>query len=157
MRCGWLLSRGGSPKEVARDLGICIDILRSRLKGAGMQVGQVSRHNRDQQCIRKLEAELRSLRKRLCEKDEVIDILKKIRRHPVQTIEEKYRCVHTLHCQGTPVEQACGALEVSRSGYYGWVYHKPCGRKQSNQTLQAEAGGAAPEAPALGLDASIPC
>lgn len=64
------------PKEVARDLGVCIDILRSRLKGAGMQVVQVSRHNRDQQRIRKLEAELRSLRKRLCEKDEVIDILK---------------------------------------------------------------------------------
>ena len=44
------------PKEVTRDFGICIDILRSRLKGAGMQVGQVSRHNRDQQRIRKLEA-----------------------------------------------------------------------------------------------------
>ena len=44
------------PKEVARDLGICIDILRSRLKGAGMQMGQISRHNRDQQRIRELEA-----------------------------------------------------------------------------------------------------
>ena len=144
------------PKEVARDLGICIDILRSRLKGAGMQVGQVSRHNRDQQCIRKLEAELRSLRKRLCEKDEVIDILKKIRRHPVQTIEEKYRCVHTLHCQGTPVEQACGALEVSRSGYYGWVYHKPCGRKQSNQTLRRRLVELHQKYPP-GTGPSIPC
>ena len=42
-----------------------------------MQVGQVSRHNRDQQLIRKLEAELRSMRKQLGEKGGVIDILKK--------------------------------------------------------------------------------
>ena len=39
-------------------------------------MGQVGRHNRDRQRIRELEAELRSLRKQLCEKDEVIDILK---------------------------------------------------------------------------------
>ena len=64
-------------KEVARDIGVCIDTLRSWLKGAGMQMGQVGRHNRDRQRIRELEAELRSLRKQLCEKDEVIDILKK--------------------------------------------------------------------------------
>ena len=65
------------PKEVARDLGICIDTLRSWLKAAGMEMGQVSPHNRDKQRIRELEAELRSLRKQLYEKDEVIDILKK--------------------------------------------------------------------------------
>ena len=65
------------PKEVARDLGICIDTLRSWLKGAEMQMDQVSRHNRDQQRIRELEAKLRSLRKQLGEKNEVIDILKK--------------------------------------------------------------------------------
>ena len=69
--------QGREPKEVARDLGICIDTLRSWLKSAGMQLGQVSRHNREQQRIRELEAELRVLRKQLGEKDEVIDILKK--------------------------------------------------------------------------------
>ena len=42
-----------------------------------MQMGQVGRHSRDRQRIRELEAELRSLRKQLSEKDEVIDILKK--------------------------------------------------------------------------------
>ena len=68
--------QGREPKEVARDLGICIDTLRNWLKGAGMQLGQVSRHNREQQRIRELEAELRALRKQLGEKDEVIDILK---------------------------------------------------------------------------------
>lgn len=144
------------PKEVARDLGICIDILRSWLKASGMEMGQVSRHNRDKQRIRELEAELRSMLKQLCEKDEVIDILKKIRRHPVQTIEEKYRCVHTLHRQGTPVEQACGALEVSRSGYYGWVYHKPCGREQSNQTLRRRLVELHQKYPP-GTGPSIPC
>lgn len=69
--------QGREPKEVARDLGICIDTLRNWLKSAGMQLGQVSRRNREQQRIRELEAELRVLRKQLGEKDEVIDILKK--------------------------------------------------------------------------------
>ena len=69
--------QGREPREVAQDLGICIDTLRNWLKGAGMQLGQVSRHNREQQRIRELEAEIRTLRKQLGEKDEVIDILKK--------------------------------------------------------------------------------
>ncbi|MGO5097637.1 transposase [Agathobaculum sp. LCP25S3_E8] len=69
--------QGRDPKEVARDLGICIDTLRSWLKASGMQLGQVSRYNREQQRIRDLEAEIRTLRKQLGEKEEVIDILKK--------------------------------------------------------------------------------
>ena len=66
-----------NPKEVAQDLGICIDTLRNWLKLSGIEMGQISRSNREQQRIRELEAELRSLRKQLNEKDEVIDILKK--------------------------------------------------------------------------------
>lgn len=69
--------QGREPREVARDLGICIDTLRNWLKAAGMQLGQVSRRNREQQRIRELEAENRALRKQLGEKEEVIDILKK--------------------------------------------------------------------------------
>ena len=65
------------PTEVAKELGICIDTLRSWLKASGVQMGQVSRQNREQQRIRELEAENRSLRKQLSEKEEVIDILKK--------------------------------------------------------------------------------
>ena len=68
--------QGREPKEVAKDLGICIDTLRSWMKTAGMQMGQVSRANREQQRIRDLEAEIRAMRKQLSEKDEVIDILK---------------------------------------------------------------------------------
>ena len=69
--------QGRQPTEVAKELGICIDTLRSWLKASGVQMGQASRQNREQQRIRELEAELRGLRKQLGEKDEVIDILKK--------------------------------------------------------------------------------
>ena len=68
--------QGRQPAEVAKDLGICIDTLRSWLKSSGIQMGQASRQNREQQRIRELEAENRALRRQLGEKDEVIDILK---------------------------------------------------------------------------------
>ncbi|MCD8365980.1 MAG: transposase, partial [Clostridiales bacterium] len=55
--------QGRQPTEVARELGICIDTLRSWLKAAGVQMGQVNRSNRDQQRIKELEATIRSLRK----------------------------------------------------------------------------------------------
>ena len=62
---------------MAKELGICIDTLRSWLKTAGVQPGQADRQNRDNRKMRDLEAEVRALRKQLAEKDEVIDILKK--------------------------------------------------------------------------------
>ena len=54
-----------------------IDTLRSWLKASGVQMGQVSRYNQEQQKIRELEGEIRALRKQLGEKEEVIEILKK--------------------------------------------------------------------------------
>ena len=69
--------QGHQPADVAKDLGICIDTLRSWLKATGIQMGQASRQNREQQRIRELEAENRALRKQLGEKDEVINVLKK--------------------------------------------------------------------------------
>ena len=69
--------QGRQPTEVARELGICIDTLRGWLKASGIQMGQASRLNREQQRIRELEAENRNLRRQLGEKEEVIDILKK--------------------------------------------------------------------------------
>ena len=69
--------QGRQPTEVAKELGISIDTLRSWLKASGIQMGQASRLNREQQRIRELEAEVRNLRKQLGEKEEVIDILKK--------------------------------------------------------------------------------
>ena len=73
-----MVTEQGRPSaEVAKELGICIDTLRSWLKTAGVQLGQTDRQNRDNRKMRDLEAEVRALRKQLAEKDEVIDILKK--------------------------------------------------------------------------------
>jgi len=73
-----LVTEEGRPSgEVARELGICIDTLRSWLKGAGVQAGQADRQNRDTRRQRDLEAEVRTLRKQIAEKDEVIAVLKK--------------------------------------------------------------------------------
>ncbi len=72
-----VIEQGRQPADVAKDLGICVDTLRRWLKSAGIQMGQASRLNREQQRIRELEAEVRTLRKQLGEKEEVIDVLKK--------------------------------------------------------------------------------
>ena len=144
--------QGREPKEVAKDLGICIDTLRTWMKTAGIQLGQVSRANREQQRIRELAAEIRAMRKQLSEKDEIVDILKKVRRHPVETIVEKYRCVQTLHRQGTTAEQACRILAVSRSGYYGWANRTSRGREWSDQALRRKLTELHQKYPTLGLD-----
>lgn len=52
---------------------------------------------------------------------------------PVETIEEKYRCVQA---QGISVEQVCREAEVSRSSYYSWLKHKPSERGRRNQALR---------------------
>ena len=64
-------------KEVAAELGICVETLKSWLKRAGFQPGATDHQNRIDKRQRELEAEIRSLRKQLAEKDEVIDVLKK--------------------------------------------------------------------------------
>ena len=70
--------QGRPSREVAAELGICIDTLRSWLKSAGLpSPGQADRQNRDARRLRELEAEIRALRKKLEEKDGVIDVLKK--------------------------------------------------------------------------------
>ena len=77
-RAGRMVTEQGRPsKEVAQELGICIDTLRSWLKAAGVQMGQADRQNRNARRERELEAEVRALRKKLAEKDEVIELLKK--------------------------------------------------------------------------------
>lgn len=63
-----------SPKEVARELGICIDTLRSWLRGAG--VGSVREREQGARA-KELEAEVRALKKALAEKEEQVEILKK--------------------------------------------------------------------------------
>lgn len=65
--------QGGLSSDVAQELGICVDTLRSWLKKAG----QANRLNREQKKIKELETELKILKKQVSEKDEVIDILNK--------------------------------------------------------------------------------
>ena len=69
--------QGRPSKEVAAELGICVETLKSWLKRAGFQPGATDRQNRNDKRQRELEAEIRLLRKQLAEKDEVIDVLKK--------------------------------------------------------------------------------
>ena len=69
--------QGRPSKDVAAELGICVETLKSWLKRAGFQPGATDRQNRIDKRQRELEAEIRSLRKQLAEKDEVIDVLKK--------------------------------------------------------------------------------
>ena len=69
--------QGRPSKEVAAELGICIDTLKSWLKRAGFQPGTTDRQNRSDKRQREFESEIRSLRKQTAEKDGVIDVLKK--------------------------------------------------------------------------------
>lgn len=66
-----------SIREVASELGICVDTLRSWIKASGQSPSSIDRHNRSVNRQKELEAEIRALRKQLAEKDETITILKK--------------------------------------------------------------------------------
>lgn len=74
-----IVTEQGRPSwEVAAGLGICIDTLHNWLKSAGTpSPGQADRQNRNAKRLHELEMEIRALHKRIEEKDEVIDILKK--------------------------------------------------------------------------------
>ena len=69
--------QGRIATDVARELGISADSLRSWLKAAGVMPAQTDRSNKDAKRIRELEAQLREARKQMTEKDEVIAVLKK--------------------------------------------------------------------------------
>ena len=70
--------KAGAVRMVTEQGRPSTDTLRSWLKAAGApSPGQADRQNRDARRLRELEAEIRALRKKLEEKDGVIDILKK--------------------------------------------------------------------------------
>ena len=50
------------------------------------------------------------------------------------------------------MEQVCRALKVSRSGYYGWLKHKPSEREQRNLELKRKLVELHEKYPAMGLD-----
>ena len=63
-------------KEVAQELGICIDTLKAWLKRAGHGANPTPTPGTPSR-VRELEAENKALRKALAEKEETIDVLKK--------------------------------------------------------------------------------
>ena len=69
--------QGRSMRQVALELGICVDTLRSWLDRAGHLPASIQAAERSAGKQRALEAENRELRKQLAQKDEVIDVLKK--------------------------------------------------------------------------------
>lgn len=50
------------------------------------------------------------------------------------------------------MKQACRQLGISRSGYYGWLEHKPAQREQRNQALKRRLVELHEKYPAMGLD-----
>jgi len=69
--------QGRTRKEVAKELGICDDTLKSWLTAAGIQPAAAQRTNLDARRIKELETQVREMRKQISEKDEVITVLKK--------------------------------------------------------------------------------
>jgi len=63
--------------DVAKELGVSTDSLRTWLKNAGVAPTATDRSNKDSKRIRELEAQVRELKKQSSEKDEVISVLKK--------------------------------------------------------------------------------
>lgn len=64
-------------KQVATELGVCIDTLRSWLRKAGLNTVAENHTNNHSKKVHDLEAQIRDLNKKLDHKDEVIDTLKK--------------------------------------------------------------------------------
>ena len=129
--------QGRQPVEVAKELGICIDTLRSWLKASGVQMGQVSKQNREQKRIRELEAENRSLRRQLGEKDEVIDVLKK---NPSASCRNRRGEIPLR-----PDAQASGGLCGTGMPGFGGIPQRVL-RLEGRENLQAQA--AKPDNPA---------
>ena len=50
------------------------------------------------------------------------------------------------------MEQVCREVEVSRSGYYGWLKHTPSERSRRNQALRRRLVELHEKYPAMGLD-----
>lgn len=70
----WLLNKAAHQKKLPPSL---VFALKPSNHGSSFQPGATDRQNRNDKRQRELEAEIRSLRKQLAEKDEVIDVLKK--------------------------------------------------------------------------------
>ena len=64
-------------KEVSKELGVSTDSLRTWLRNSGFNPNSENRDNNQNKRIHELESKVRSLEKKLAQKDEVINVLKK--------------------------------------------------------------------------------
>ena len=146
-----MVSEQGRPsREVAAELGICIDTLRNWLKASSITPGTADRQNRDSKRLRELEAENRTLRKQFT-KVRGDRRAKKILRHTFKTIEDKYRYI-AADRSGLSVDKLCRLLDLCRSRYYAWTTRGQSRRAVNNQALLREMVGLHRRNPALGLD-----
>jgi transposase len=72
-----VVEQGRESREVARELGICVDTLRNWLKASDFKPVSLERNNCQSHRLKELEVQNREMRKQLAEKEEVIAILKK--------------------------------------------------------------------------------
>ena len=104
-------------KQVSEELGVSMDSLRHWLKKSGLNPAPENRGNLQNKKIHALESELKSLRKELEKKDEIITILKKINRHNLQSLTDKHDFIDNNRA-GHSVSTLCRILDVSKSDYY---------------------------------------
>lgn len=71
-----VVENGRSPKEVADELGVHVDTIKSWLKSSGYST-KIHKEKADNKKVRELESEVKSLKKQLEKKNEVIEVLKK--------------------------------------------------------------------------------
>jgi len=119
-----LVESGRTVRDVAASLGIAESALhrwRQRdLVDQGRKPGPSSIES----------AELALAHARIRDLEEEVKILRKAAAavEAVVPPKERFRLVAELHAEGVRVRQACLALGVSRSGYYGWVSRAPSSR-----------------------------
>ena len=72
-----VVEQGRTSKEVAKELGVSEDSVKSWLKRSGASPVTANHNSRQSQRLRELEVQVRELKKQVSEKDEVIIVLKK--------------------------------------------------------------------------------
>ncbi|GHU70121.1 hypothetical protein FACS1894184_15130 [Clostridia bacterium] len=112
-----VLEKGKSVQQVAKELGVHVKTLKDWVEWhEKSQRGDALR-------IQELEREVKQLKKKLCESQEAVDILKKNDSYTQQTVKEQYQVVKRLK-NAYPVSRLCQVMDVTRSGFYAFVSHE---------------------------------
>ena len=126
-----------------------MDSLRHWLKKSGLNPAPENRGNLQNKKIHALESELKSVRKELEKKDEIITILKKS--IGLQSLTDKHDFIDNNRA-GHSVSTLCRILNVSKSDYYATKNRQKGKREESNQKLLGRIISVHEKYPAMGLD-----